>query len=681
MLVIEEDAISADLRREWDDLAQEVRHHRDLYYNGQPVISDAQFDALFQKLVALEQAHPELAVPDSPTMEVGAAPTSDAFSDVEHLERMLSLDNVFSADELREWLDKTPGPYVTELKIDGLSIDLVYENGALVRAATRGDGRVGEDITANARVIDDIPYHLTGDCPPLLEVRGEVFIRPEDFPELNEQRIAEGGKPFANPRNTAAGGLRQKHPEDVKKRKLRMICHGIGAREGFNPRTQHEAYTKLAAWGLPVSEYTKQVDTPDDIFDIVEYWGEHRHDAIHEIDGLVIKVDSLATQRQLGTTSRAPRWAVAYKYPPEEVTTKLKDIAVSIGRTGRATPFAVLEPVFVSGSTVSMATLHNQHEVKRKGVMIGDTVVVRKAGEIIPEVLGPVADLRDGTEREFVFPDTCPVCGTRLAPAKEGDADWRCPNTRSCAAQLGARLEYIASRGAFDIEALGEKGAQDLIASGVLVDEGDLFDLTEADLKKSQAYTRKDGQVNAAGTKLLANLEKAKQAELWRVLVALSIRHVGPTAARALAARFTSIDSLIDASVADLADTDGVGQIIAESFKAWFEVDWHCDIVRKWREAGVNMQGSAGESAPQTLEGLTVVATGSLEGFTRDEVKEAILAHGGKAAGSVSKKTHYVVVGDNAGSKAVKAEELGVPILTEAQFVQLLAGGPESLGE
>lgn len=681
MLVIEEDAISADLRREWDDLAQEVRHHRDLYYNGQPVISDAQFDALFQKLVALEQAHPELAVPDSPTMEVGAAPTSDAFSDVEHLERMLSLDNVFSADELREWLDKTPGPYVTELKIDGLSIDLVYENGALVRAATRGDGRVGEDITANARVIDDIPHHLTGDCPPLLEVRGEVFIRPEDFPELNEQRIAEGGKPFANPRNTAAGGLRQKHPEDVKKRKLRMICHGIGAREGFNPRTQHEAYTKLAAWGLPVSEYTKQVDTPDDIFDIVEYWGEHRHDAIHEIDGLVIKVDSLATQRQLGTTSRAPRWAVAYKYPPEEVTTKLKDIAVSIGRTGRATPFAVLEPVFVSGSTVSMATLHNQHEVKRKGVMIGDTVVVRKAGEIIPEVLGPVADLRDGTEREFVFPDTCPVCGTRLAPAKEGDADWRCPNTRSCAAQLGARLEYIASRGAFDIEALGEKGAQDLIASGVLVDEGDLFDLTEADLKKSQAYTRKDGQVNAAGTKLLANLENAKQTELWRVLVALSIRHVGPTAARALAARFTSIDSLIDASVADLADTDGVGQIIAESFKAWFEVDWHCDIVRKWREAGVNMQGSAGESAPQTLEGLTVVATGSLEGFTRDEVKEAILAHGGKAAGSVSKKTHYVVVGDNAGSKAAKAEELGVPILTEAQFVQLLAGGPESLGE
>ena len=680
-LVTEEDAMSADLRREWDDLAQEVRHHRDLYYNGQPVLSDAEFDALFHKLVALEEAHPELAVPDSPTMEVGSAPTSDAFSDVEHLERMLSLDNVFSADELQEWLAKTPGPYVTELKIDGLSIDLVYEEGVLVRAATRGDGRVGEDITANARVIGDIPHHLSGDYPQLLEVRGEVFIRPEDFPELNEQRIAEGGKPFANPRNTAAGGLRQKHPEDVKKRKLHMICHGIGAREGFSPQTQHEAYTKLAEWGLPVSEYTKQVDAPDDILGIVEYWGEHRHDAIHEIDGLVIKVDPIATQRQLGSTSRAPRWAVAYKYPPEEVTTTLNDIAVSIGRTGRATPFAVLEPVFVSGSTVSMATLHNQHEVKRKGVMIGDTVVVRKAGEIIPEVLGPVADLRDGSEREFVFPDKCPVCGTTLAPAKEGDADWRCPNTRSCPAQLGARLEYIASRGAFDIEALGEKGAQDLIASGVLVDEGDLFDLSESDLQKSQAYTRKDGQVNASGTKLLANLEQAKQAELWRVLVALSIRHVGPTAARALAARFKSMDSLVDASVADLADTDGVGQIIAESFKAWFKVDWHCDIVRKWREAGVNMQDSAGESAPQTLEGLTIVATGSLEGFTRDEVKEAILAHGGKAAGSVSKKTHYVVVGDNAGSKAAKAEELGVPMLTEAQFVQLLEGGPEALGK
>ncbi|MGV0392796.1 NAD-dependent DNA ligase LigA [Corynebacterium riegelii] len=668
-----------DLQREWDQLASEVRHHRDLYYNGQPVISDGEFDELFRRLQALEEEHPELAVPDSPTKEVGAPVNDGAFADVTHPERMMSLDNVFSEEEMRDWLAKTPGPYLTELKIDGLSIDLVYENGELTRAATRGDGVTGEDITANARVIEDIPHTLKGDAPAFLEVRGEVFIRPEDFPELNELRQKEGGKPFANPRNTAAGGLRQKNPEDVKKRKLRMICHGIGAREGFNPQTQHEAYLKLAEWGLPVSEYTRQAETAEDVIKAVKYWGEHRNDAIHEMDGLVVKVDSVAEQRALGATSRAPRWAIAYKYPPQEVTTKLLDIEVSVGRTGRATPFAVLEPVFVSGSTVSMATLHNQHEVKRKGVLIGDTVVVRKAGEIIPEVLGPVADLRDGTEREFVYPENCPSCGTKLAPAKEGDADWRCPNTRSCPAQLATRLEYIASRGVFDIEALGEKGAQDLIASGVLEDEAKLFDLTEEDLKKSSAYTRKDGAVNAAGKKLLANLETARHADLWRVITALSIRHVGPTAARALAARYHSLQALMDAPVEDLAETDGVGEVIAASFKEWFTVDWHQAIVEAWAAAGVTMESDEEERAPQTLEGLTIVATGTLEGFTRDEIKEAILSRGGKAAGSVSKKTDYVVVGENAGSKAAKAEELGRPILTEAQFVQLLEGGPDAI--
>ena len=671
--------ISADLHREWDELAAEVRKHRDLYYNGQPVITDAEFDEMFRRLQKMEEDHPELAVPDSPTKQVGAPTADSAFADVTHPERMMSLDNVFSEEEMREWLDKTPGPYLTELKIDGLSIDLIYENGELTRAATRGDGTTGEDITANARVIEDIPHNLTGDAPAFLEVRGEVFIRPEDFPELNELRQKEGGKPFANPRNTAAGGLRQKNPEDVKKRKLRMICHGIGAREGFNPATQHEAYEKLAEWGLPVSEYTRRAETADDVLKAVKYWGEHRNDAIHEMDGLVVKVDSVAEQRGLGATSRAPRWAIAYKYSPQEVTTKLLDIEVSVGRTGRATPYAVLEPVFVSGSTVSMATLHNQHEVKRKGVMIGDTVVVRKAGEIIPEVLGPVADLRDGTEREFVYPENCPSCGTKLAPAKEGDADWRCPNTRSCPAQLATRLEYIASRGVFDIEALGEKGAQDLIASGVLIDEAHLFDLTEDNLKKSSVYTRKDGQVNAAGKKLLANLETARHADLWRVITGLSIRHVGPTAARALASRFHSMQALIDAPVADLAETDGVGEVIAESFKEWFTVDWHQAIVDSWAAAGVTMESDEEERAPQTLEGLTIVATGTLEGFTRDEIKEAILSRGGKAAGSVSKKTDYVVVGENAGSKAAKAEELGRSILTEEQFVQLLEGGPDAL--
>lgn len=671
-------ANDVEVRRLWDDIASQVRHHRDLYYNSQPVISDAEFDELFQRLVKLEEEHPELAVPDSPTMEVGA-PTDGAFADVEHLERMMSLDNVFSETELRDWLAKTPGPYLTELKIDGLSIDLVYENGALVRAATRGDGRVGEDITANAKVIEDIPHRLKGEVPALVEVRGEVFIRPEDFPDLNAARIEEGGKPFANPRNAAAGGLRQKDPEDVKKRKLRMICHGIGAREGFVPETQHEAYAQMAAWGLPVSEYTKRAASADDVVKAVRYWEQHRHDAIHEMDGLVVKVDAVEEQRQLGATSRAPRWAIAYKYPPEEVTTKLLDIEVSVGRTGRVTPYAVMEPVFVSGTTVAMATLHNPTEVRRKGVLIGDTVVVRKAGEIIPEVLGPVADLRTGEEREFVFPTECPSCGATLAPAKEGDADWRCPNTRSCPAQLAQRLKYLASRGAFDIEALGEKGAQDMIDTGVIQDEGDLFDLTEEDLKKSQVYTTKKGTVNASGRKLLENLATAKRADFWRVLVALSIRHVGPTAARALASRYGSMEALIDAPLEDLAQTDGVGTIIAESFQEWFRVDWHRDIVEKWTAAGVTMEIDAADVAPQTLEGITVVVTGTLEGYSRDSAKEAIVSRGGRASGSVSKKTNFVVVGENAGSKEQKARDLGLRILNEDEFTRLLEQGPEAV--
>ena len=671
-------ANDVDVRRLWDEIASQVRHHRDLYYNSQPVISDAEFDELFQRLVRLEEEHPELAVPDSPTMQVGA-PTGGAFDDVEHLERMMSLDNAFSEAELRDWLAKTPGPYLTELKIDGLSIDLVYENGELVRAATRGDGRVGEDITANAKVIEDIPHQLQGDAPALVEVRGEVFIRPEDFPDLNAARIEEGGKPFANPRNAAAGGLRQKDPEDVKKRKLRMICHGIGAREGFAPKTQHEAYEQMAAWGLPVSEYTKRAATADAVVDAVRYWEQHRHDAIHEMDGLVVKVDAVEEQRQLGATSRAPRWAIAYKYPPEEVTTKLLDIEVSVGRTGRVTPYAVMEPVFVSGTTVAMATLHNPTEVRRKGVLIGDTVVVRKAGEIIPEVLGPVADLRTGEEREFVFPAECPSCGATLAPAKEGDADWRCPNTRSCPAQLAQRLKYLASRGAFDIEALGEKGAQDMIDTGVIQDEGDLFDLTEEDLKKSQVYTTKKGAVNASGRKLLENLDTAKNADFWRVLVALSIRHVGPTAARALASRYGNMEALVDAPLEDLAQTDGVGAIIAESFQEWFRVDWHREIVEKWTAAGVTMEVDAADVAPQTLEGITVVVTGTLEEYTRDGAKEAIVSRGGKASGSVSKKTDFVVVGENAGSKEQKARELGLRILNEEEFTRLLEQGPEEV--
>ncbi|WP_293952211.1 NAD-dependent DNA ligase LigA [uncultured Corynebacterium sp.] len=671
---------NAQLRRTWNELAEKVRYHRDLYYNQQPEIPDADFDALFRELQDMEEKYPELAVPDSPTKEVGAPiAEQSSFDNVEHLERMLSLDNVFDEAELRDWLERTPAKrYLTELKIDGLSIDLVYRDGKLDRAATRGDGRIGEDITANARVVEDIPHELTATeeypLPAVLEIRGEVFIAIEDFSEVNAQRIEDGGKPFANPRNAAAGSLRQKNTEAVKKRRLRMISHGIGYSEGFAPTSQHDAYLALAAWGLPTSQYTEAVDTADGVVEKVLYWADHRHAATHEMDGLVIKVDDMASQRALGSTSRAPRWAIAYKYPPEEVTTKLLDIQVGVGRTGRVTPYAVMEPVFVAGSTVAMATLHNQSEVKRKGVLIGDTVVIRKAGEVIPEVLGPVVEMRDGTETEFVFPEHCPECGTTLAPAKADDIDWRCPNARTCPGQLSTRLTYLAGRGGFDIEALGEKGAQDLIRNEILIDEAGLFDLTEDDLLKSDVYTTKAGKVNASGKKLLANLEQRKNTDLWRVIVGLSIRHVGPTAARALAGRYGSMQKLIDAPVEELAETDGVGMIIAQSFKDWFEEEWHTNIVNAWAAAGVAMEDEETEQLEQTLEGLTIVVTGGLEGFTRDSVKEAIISRGGKASGSVSKKTDYVVVGENAGSKATKAEELGLTILDEEGFVQLLAG-------
>ncbi|MEJ5928186.1 NAD-dependent DNA ligase LigA [Corynebacterium sp. H128] len=672
---------NAELRRRWDELAGEVRRHRDLYYNDTPAIPDADFDALFQQLQQLEAAHPELAVPESPTMEVGApAAASSSFANVAHLERMMSLDNVFDEAELSDWLARTPAKrYLTELKIDGLSIDLVYRAGRFERAATRGDGRVGEDVTENARVIEDIPAQLTETSeypiPELLEVRGEVFIAVADFSDVNAQRIEEGGKPFANPRNAAAGSLRQKNPADVKKRRLRMICHGIGALEGFTPESQHDAYVALKAWGLPVSDYTEAVSSPAEVLKKVKYWAEHRHDASHEMDGLVVKVDDLASQRALGATARAPRWAIAYKYPPEEVTTKLLDIQVGVGRTGRVTPFAVMDPVLVAGSTVSMATLHNPSEVKRKGVLIGDTVVIRKAGEIIPEVLGPIVEKRDGTETEYVFPSTCPECDAVLAPSKEGDADWRCPNTQSCPGQLGARLTYLAGRGAFDIEALGEKGAHDLIRSGVLIDEAGLFDLTEEDLKKTSVYTTKAGAVNASGKKLLKNLAESKNTELWRVLVALSIRHVGPTAARALAKRYTSMENLRAASVAELATTEGVGMIIAQSFQEWFELDWHRNIVARWEAAGVSMADEISELPEQVLAGLTIVVTGTLDNYSRDSAKEAIVSRGGKSSGSVSKKTDYVVVGENAGSKETKARELGLRILSEAEFTRLLESG------
>ncbi|MDV6276288.1 NAD-dependent DNA ligase LigA [Rhodococcus erythropolis] len=678
-----------EAREQWTELAEEVRQHQFRYYvRDAPVISDGAFDTLLGQLNALEEQYPDLRTPDSPTQLVGGGFATD-FTSVDHLERMLSLDNVFDESELRGWIAKVEqetGPelhYLCEVKIDGVALNLVYENGKLVRAATRGDGRTGELVTLNALTINDIPERLTATdeypIPSLLEVRGEVFFRLEDFAALNASLVEEGKAPFANPRNSAAGSLRQKNPAVTARRRLGMICHGFGRMEGFDPASQYDAYVALAAWGLPVSAHTSRVVGADAVVEKMKYWGEHRHDVEHEIDGLVVKVDEMSLHRRLGTTSRAPRWAIAYKYPPEEVTTKLLDIRVSVGRTGRVTPFAYMEPVTVAGSTVSLATLHNGSEVKRKGVLIGDTVVLRKAGDVIPEVLGPVADVRDGTEREFVMPTHCPECDTLLAPAKEGDVDVRCPNQQYCPAQLRERVFHVAGRGAFDIEVLGYEAATGLLEAKVIGDEGDLFSLDSEKLIDVPIFRTNAGSLSANGKRLLANLDSAKDKPLWRVLVALSIRHVGPTAARALAGEFGSLQRIREASVDELAAVDGVGSTIAAAVVEWFSVDWHQQIVDKWASAGVRMEDERDDSIPRNLEGLSIVVTGSLETYSRDQAKEAILVRGGKAAGSVSKKTAFVVVGEAPGSKHDKAVELGVPVLDEDGFRRLLEDGPEAV--
>jgi DNA ligase (NAD+) len=684
--------IPEDARHRWTDLAEQVREHRFAYYvRDAPTVSDAEFDALLRELEALEEEYPGLRTPDSPTQQVGGTWSTD-FEPVDHLERMLSLDNVFSEEELRGWAERVErevgegARYLCELKIDGLAVSLLYENGRLVRAATRGDGRTGEDVTLNVRTIRDVPHVLTTTGggvphPQQVEIRGEVFFPLERFAELNAALVEAGKTPYANPRNTAAGSLRQKDPRITASRGLHMLVHGIGARKGFDITRQSQAYELLKAWGLPVSESYRVVGTVDEVLDFIRYYDEHRHDQLHEIDGVVVKVDEVGQQRRLGATSRAPRWAIAFKYPPEEVNTKLLDIRVNVGRTGRVTPYGVMEPVLVSGSTVAMATLHNQEEVVRKGVLIGDTVVLRKAGDVIPEIVGPVVAARDGSEREFVMPTHCPECGTELRREKEADVDIRCPNSRSCPAQLRERIFHLAGRGAFDIEALGWEGAIALLQSGVVHDEGDVFDLTEETLRRVPLYTRKDGELSANGARLLENLHKAKEQPLWRVLVALSIRHVGPTAARALAQALGSMDRIREASQEELAAVDGVGPTIAVAVREWFAVDWHAEVVRRWEASGVRMADDAGEALPRTLDGLSIVVTGSLEGFSRDEAKEAILLRGGKASGSVSKKTSYVVVGESPGSKHDKAVQLGVPVLDEAGFRALIEGGPEAVAD
>ncbi|MCS6587377.1 NAD-dependent DNA ligase LigA [Curtobacterium flaccumfaciens] len=751
---------AAQAAREVDRLRARVNELRHDYYEGNASpLSDADYDALVHRLDAIERRFPELLTPDSPTQTVGGQAQTTQFAPVEHAERMLSLDNVFSPDELTEWALKVQRDagaervrFLTELKIDGLAINLRYEHGRLVSAATRGDGVVGEDVTGNVRTMGTIPDRLSGTGhPPVVEVRGEIFFPVAEFDELNANQREAGERVFANPRNAAAGSLRQKEEgkSEAKRalmvdrlRRLRMLVHGIGAwpvrelEQGTDVRSQSEVYELLQTWGLPTSSHYRVFDTIDEVNAFVRTTGERRSSVEHQIDGVVVKVDDLALHEELGSTSRAPRWAIAYKYPPEEVHTTLTDIVVSVGRTGRATPFAVMAPAEVAGSVVRQATLHNQQVVKAKGVLIGDTVVLRKAGDVIPEVLGPVVELRDGSEREFVMPTNCPECGTELAPAKEGDIDLRCPNAKSCPAQVRGRVEHIASRGSLDIEGLGEVAAAALTQplrpeTPPLVTEAGLFDLTMQDIVPIEVIVR-DAEtgmekVDDDGTpkrvtpfsrarkktdppfdpealgadytgepsrypsknafEMLANIDAAKTKPLWRILVGLSIRHVGPVAARALANHFGSLDAIRSASREDLAAVDGVGGIIADALLAWFDVDWHREIIDRWTAAGVQFTtpGHPGPGSADVeggvLSGVTVVATGSLEGYTREGAQEAIITAGGKAASSVSKKTDFVAAGPGAGSKLTKAEQLGVRIIDAEQFHLLVTEGPAALAE
>ncbi|MGW6294650.1 NAD-dependent DNA ligase LigA [Streptomyces sp. NPDC055058] len=715
-------SVPAEAREKHVQLAEQIEEHRFRYYvNDAPVISDAEFDRLLRELEALEEEYPELRTPDSPTQKVAGAYETE-FTSVQHRSRMLSLDNTFNDEDLAAWTERIHRElgeqtfhFLCELKVDGLAVNLTYERGRLTRAATRGDGRTGEDITPNVRTIAEIPDRLTGEeVPDLVEIRGEVFFPMEKFQELNARLVAAGDKPFANPRNAAAGSLRQKDPRVTATRPLHMVVHGIGALEGFSGRMTRlsEAYDLLKSWGLPTSPHNKVVDGIEGVREFIAYYGENRHSVAHEIDGVVVKLDEIPLQGRFGTTSRAPRWAIAYKYAPEEVNTKLINIRVGVGRTGRVTPYAQVEPVTVAGSEVEFATLHNQDVVKAKGVLIGDTVVLRKAGDVIPEILGPVADLRDGSEREFVMPSECPECGTPLKAMKEGDVDLRCPNARTCPAQLRERLFYLAGRKALDIEHFGYVAAAALTrplepADPPLRDEGDLFDLTIEQLLPIKAYVldqdsglpkrdpktgeekiatvfaNQEGAARKNAVAMLENIAAAKDRPLARILTALSIRHVGPVAAEALAREFRSVDRIEQASEEELAATPGVGGIIAASLKQWFAEDWHREIIRKWKAAGVRMadETSGEDEGPRPLQGLTVVVTGTLERFTRDGAKEALQNQGAKVTGSVSKKTSFVVVGDNPGSKYDKAMQLKVPVLNEEGFEILLADGPEAATE
>lgn len=671
------------IRAKMAQLAEIIRDHQYRYYVlDKPVIADNEFDQLWTELLKLEEKNPKLRDPHSPTFEVGGG-FSTHFDSVDHIEKMMSLDNAFDESELDAWFERVAkesnqNTWLCEVKVDGLAINLLYEQSKLVRALTRGNGVTGEDVTLNIKTIREIPHQLIGEkVPQRVEIRGEVFFPLSKFAQLNDELEEAGKAIFANPRNAAAGSLRQKDPRVTASRPLSMVVHGIGVLDGMTLDTQSRGYELMKSWGLPVSKRFKVAKNRLEVKEFIEYYLENRHGIEHEIDGVVIKVNEREAQKTLGFTSRAPKWAIAYKYPPEEVTTKLLDIRVSVGRTGRVTPFAFMEAVRVSGSSVSNATLHNMEEVARKGILIGDVVVLRKAGDVIPEILGPVLESRDGTERAFVMPSNCPECGSKLRAMSQGDVDIRCPNTRSCPAQLRERIYYIGSRAALDIDVLGYEATSALLEDKLIVDESDIFDLDSKKLSKSEFFKKKDGTLGANAEKLLEALNEAKQRPLWRILVALSIRHVGPTAAQGLANHFGSIAKIASASAEELASVDGVGSVIAESVKEFFAQEWRAQIVAKWAKAGVRMEGVSSSDKAQTLKGMTLVVTGSLESFTRDSVNEAIIERGGKVSSSVSKKTDYVVVGSEPGSKAGKAAELGVPTLDEKSFIELLKNGPK----
>lgn len=718
----------AEAHREASELRDRIAEYASAYYErSQPLVSDAEYDELMSRLDSIEREFPEVQSQDSPTQRVGGASDSNLFAPVVHLERLYSLDNVFTVDELTDWMAKTERDagqtlrWLCELKIDGLALNMRYENGLLVQAATRGDGTTGEDVTENVALIPTIPQKLQGSGhPPIVEIRGEVFFRTAEFAELNARQASLGEKMFANPRNAASGSLRQK-AESKNERQLELMrdrlnrlslyVHGIGAWENPPVANQSEVYDLVKSWGMPVSPHWTVTDDAVGAVAFVEHHGEHRHDIEHEIDGVVVKVDNLALHQSLGATSRAPRWAIAYKYPPEQVNTVLLDIIVGVGRTGRATPYAVMKPVTIAGSVVRQATLHNQDVVVQKGVLIGDTVVLRKAGDVIPEILGPVVELRNGSERVWTMPTHCPECGSVLAPAKDGDIDLRCPNTEHCPAQVRGRVEHIGSRGALDIEGLGEVTAAALTqplfpATPPLASEAGLFDLTIDDLfpivvavkdaetglpklddktgepvtqTPFRATVKKEFVPSQDALKLVKGLEQAKSKDLWRFLVALNIRHVGPVAARALAAHFGSITAIEAASPDELSAVDGVGAIIATSLIEWLAVDWHRDIVTRWRAAGVPFAtpghpgpGATAEQIDGPLSGMTVVVTGTMPGFTRDGAEEAVRQAGGKISSSVSAKTSIVFVGEGAGSKEIKARELGIRIVPAEEFAATL---------